>query len=280
MLTPDIVKKIEDFVHQKPRSVDEIAKMLNKNWRTADRYIDEIIKDIGTINTRVFREGTRGALKVVFYAGLEGASHSVFQKQLEEDIARGKTKYDFSTFDIYQYIPTGKKTAEYIKTKKDDAYNEKFAEKLLAAKNQVLFYSGNLSFINDRFNKGTLFDVIEELVKNKISVKVMCRVDFQGLKNIEKLLSLNHKYGKEYVEIRHRDQPLRGVVVDNKLVRLKEHIRSSDKKNEMSEDAHTFYTIHDKDWVEWLAKVFWKMFSFSISAKKRIDEIRKISEYN
>ena len=59
MLSNDIIKKIENLVSQKPRSIQEIANSIGKNWRTADRYIEEIEKNFGTISTRVFREGTR-----------------------------------------------------------------------------------------------------------------------------------------------------------------------------------------------------------------------------
>ncbi|MEK6845578.1 MAG: hypothetical protein AABY26_02370, partial [Nanoarchaeota archaeon] len=66
MLDSAITKKIEEVVYAKPRSIQEIAQLLNKNWRTADRYIEEIEKNFGTISTRTFRGGTRGALKIVF----------------------------------------------------------------------------------------------------------------------------------------------------------------------------------------------------------------------
>ena len=45
MLTNELIKKIEEFVYSKPRSVQEIAQLIGKNWRTADRYISEIEKN-------------------------------------------------------------------------------------------------------------------------------------------------------------------------------------------------------------------------------------------
>jgi len=66
MLNSQTIKDIEDFVYSKPRSIQEIAEHLGKNWRTADRYVEDIEKNFGTISTRVFREGTRGALKIVY----------------------------------------------------------------------------------------------------------------------------------------------------------------------------------------------------------------------
>src|SRR3989344_8889592 len=104
MLTSAIIKKIENLVAQKPRSIQEISNLINKNWRTADRYIEVIKKDFGTLETRVFREGTRGALKIVYWAPIEKVNSSVFQEKLEEDISRSKKKEDFSAFNIFQYI--------------------------------------------------------------------------------------------------------------------------------------------------------------------------------
>lgn len=37
-----------------------------------------------------------------------------------------------------------------------------------------------------------------------------------------------------------------------------------------------FYTLNDKEWTEWLSRIFWKLFSSSIGAKKRIEELNKI----
>ena len=66
MLTQETIKKIESFVFKQPRSIQEIAQHINKNWRTADRYVNEIQDNFGTVSTKVFRKGTRGALKIVY----------------------------------------------------------------------------------------------------------------------------------------------------------------------------------------------------------------------
>src|SRR3989344_7844860 len=102
MLSNEIIKKIEDFVYSKPRSIDEVAKHIGKNWGTADRYVQEIEKNFGTLSTRVFREGTRGALKIVYWSAVDKVSSSVFQQKMEEDILKSKRKEDFSSFDIFQ----------------------------------------------------------------------------------------------------------------------------------------------------------------------------------
>lgn len=278
MLKNDEIKKIEDFIRTKPRSVQEIAEHIHKNWRTADRYIEEIKKNFGTLETRVFRERTRGALKIVYWASVENISNTVFQEQLETTIMTFHKKEDFRPFDIFQFVADKDKFV-WLKKGKDESdagrLNE-FKEMLMGAKKQVLFFSGNLSFVNFDDKKIKLFDVLEALIKKGISIKVICRVDFTAKENVEKLLSLNFKYGKELVEIHSREQPLRATIIDNELINLKEIEEPTGRKNELTEKTFIFYTIKNKEWTEWLSRIFWKMFSSSIDSKKRLEEMRKI----
>lgn len=278
MLKNDEIKKVEDFVRIKPRSIQEIASHINKNWRTADRYIDEIKKNFGTLEIRVFREGTRGALKIVYWASVEKISNTVFQEQLEADLFRFHKKEDFRPFDIFQFVADKDKIV-WTKKGKDESslgrLNE-FEETLMQAKKQILFFSGNLSFINFEEGKTNYFKTIDKLVQRGIQIKVVCRVDMAARENVEKLLSLNFKYGKELVEIHHKEQPLRATIVDNELINLKEINEPTGRKNELSEKMFSFYTIKNKEWVEWLSRIFWKMFSSSIDSKKRLEEMKKV----
>jgi len=278
MLKQEEIKKIEDFVAQKPRSIQEISEFLDISWRTADRYIEQIQADLGTLETRVFREGTRGALKIVFLAGIEKVSHSEFQQQLEREIMNGRKKEDFSAFDIFQHIENKNKIARIKKGENESKIGklEDFTNLLKQAKKQITFFSGNLSFIN--FNEGNLnvFKILEELVKKGISIKAICRVDLVGKENVEKLLSLNFKYGKELVEIHHREQPLRATIIDNHIINLKEIQLPTGKTKELDKKVFIFYTIKDKEWAEWISRIFWKMFSQSIDANKRLEEINKL----
>ena len=195
MLNQDVIKKIEDFVSVKPRSIQEVANHIGKNWRTADRYIKDIEKDFGTISTRTFREGTRGALKIVYWAGMEKAASSVFQKELEEKIMTGKEKYDFSAFDIFQYVDDKNKSA-WVRKGEDEVKLGRltdFSKLLVKAKKQILFFSGNLSFVNYKTKDVDIFTILDDLVKKGISLKVVCKVDVTGSENVKKLLSLNYK---------------------------------------------------------------------------------------
>lgn len=273
MLNSEIIKKIEDFVYLKPRSMQEIAQHLKKNWRTVDRYIKEIKENFGTIDMRTFREGTRGALKIVYWASIEKVSHSIFQEQLEKDIFSGRNKEEFSVFDIFQYIKDKNKKAIIEKSKKDEVKNMiEYSRMIKETKTSILIFSGNLSFINLK----DIMKVFENLIKRKISIKVICRVDIVGKKNVEKLLSLNFKYGKELIEIHHREQPLRVTMIDNKIINIKEIKEPTGRKKELNQKTFIFYTIKNKDWAEWLSRIFWKMFSSSIGAEKRLNEIGKI----
>jgi hypothetical protein len=278
MLDNQVIKKIEGFVYAKPRSIQEIAEHTGKNWRTADRYVQEIEKEFGTLATRVFRGGTRGALKIVYWASMEKASNSVFQEMLEKEIMAGKSKHDFSAFDIFQHVQSKNKRAIVERTIDENSTNLKeLAEILKQTKKQLLIFSGNLSWFNLK-NKGfDMFKILEELVKKGVCVKIVCRVDIAGRGNVEKALSLNFKHGKELVEVRHREQPLRAIVIDNKLFRLKEVKEPTGKINELDRKMFIFYTIKDKEWAEWLSRIFWKMFSNSIAAGRRIEEMKKLA---
>jgi hypothetical protein len=278
MLTHDVVDKIEKFVYEKPRSIQDIARHIGKNWRTADRYIDEIKHQYGTISTSVFREGTRGALKIVYWTSIEKASKNIFQQELENEILRARAKDGFSAFDIFQHVNNKDKYA-WIKEGEDEVNAGRlyeFANILNQTKKQILFLSGNLSFINFKDKKTDIFKVLENLVKRGIKIKVLCRIDIIGLNNVEKLLSLNHKYGNDLIEIRHREHSIRATIIDDNLINLKEVKQPSERSKELLKKTYIFYTIKNKEWVEWLTKIFWKMFTSSVDAKKRIEEIESL----
>lgn len=277
MLTAQEIKKIEEFVYSKPRSIQEIAEHIKKNWRTADRYIQEIENSFGTITTRVFRGGTRGALKIVYWASVEKISNSVFQEKLEEEMIKAKRKEDFSAFDIFEHVADKNKKAHISKNLADESENiEELAEMLNKAEKQVLIFSGNLSFVNLKNKKHDMMKVMENLVKRGIDIKIISRIDLAGKENIEKMLSLNYKFGKEVVEIHHNEHPIRAFIVDKKVFRIKEVKEPTGRINELNKKVLIFYTIRDKEWTEWLSKIFWKKFSQSTSAIRRIEELDKL----
>ena len=271
------MRKIEDFVYARPRSIQEISQHLNKNWRTVDRYVNEIILEYGTLDKRIFREGTRGALKIIYWAAIEKVGHSVFQEELETKIFAGQGKRDFSAFDIFQHVDDKNKRAIIEKRIDENSTNlEEFKEILMKAKKKVVIFSGNVSFANLRNKNFDMMKIFEELIVRKVKIEIVAKVDLTGKENIEKVLALNYRHGVEAIEIRHREQPLRAVIVDDKVLRIKEVKEPTGKINELDKKIYIFYTIKDKEWASWMTRIFRKMFSSSIGSKKRLEELGKI----
>ena len=279
MVSFSIIEKIEKFVSEKPRSMQEIAVHLGKNWRTAERYVEVIIKERGTLLSRTFREGTRGALRIVYIRQPSSYSYSVFQEEFDKKIMIGNFPEEFSSFDIYQHIKEDKRTSEIFYSENEENLNiHSLIELLKKASKNLFIFSGNLSFINFSDSKNSVLEVLDELVQKDISIKVVGRIDIYSRKNLDKLLSLNHKYGKQMIEVKHRVQPLRCIIVDDKLFRLKEIKMPLRKDYELKNKIFMFYTIYDKQWVEWITNIFWKMFSSSIGAQKRIDALNSLPQ--
>ena len=280
MLDSKTIKKITDFVYAKPRNIQEIAHHIQRNWRTADAYVERIIKEQGVLATRTFREGTRGALKIVYWNNIERIHSSDFQERLFKKIESAKNKSDFSPFDIYQYVDDDKRYAfleeqsEYTITKKQN-----LAAALRSAQNQILIFSGNLSWVNASQGKTKMIDVFEEVAERNISIKVICSVDLESMQNIEKMLQINYKIKKEMIEIRHSEQPFRAFIIDSSFARFKEIKQYEEpKKKPTGKRSHIFYEIIDEEWIGWIQKIFWNIFRTSINADKRIEDIKTIEK--
>ena len=280
VLTKEIVAKINEFVYQKPRSIDEIAKHISVNWRTANRYVDKISKDEGTISTKVFRGGTRGALKIVFWNNMEKFHASEIQERLFNQIISGKHKKDFSPSEIFQFVDKDKKKMKVMNEKEyNSVSNSKdFVDRLRNAERQILFFSGNLTFSNVAYHDKSIRDILEELGKKKVSSKILTRVELAGINNIQDVLSLNKRIGHDAIEIRHCYQPLRATIIDSKEATFKEVLDPQEyAKDELKSKLYILYYIYDEAWIEWLQKVFWHLFRRSIDAKKRIEELEVFS---
>ncbi|MCF7798288.1 hypothetical protein K9M74_00120 [Candidatus Woesearchaeota archaeon] len=274
MLGKEDIRKIEDFVKIAPRTIQEVAVMLGRNWRTADSYVERIAREEGTVATKVFREGTRGALKIVYYRDNTSIHSSQFQERLLQKIQSAHHKTDFSPFDIYQYIEEGKRRAfyeeqtEYKLTEKQDL---EYA--LRSTQEQVLIFSGNLSWALVTQGNTKIIDVFDELVARNVSIKVVANVQLDAIDNIKAVLALNHKYKKNLIEVRHAEQPLRSFVIDKTFMRFKE-----EKAQKRNSRLYIFYEIRDEEWIAWMQKVFWHFFHMSIDAESRIKDLETIEE--
>ncbi len=272
-------KKIIDFVYTKPRVVDEIAKLLDVSWRTADRYVDRIIEEDGSLAIRLFRENTQGALKIVYWNNTEKIHSSSFQEYLFSQISGSDKKEDFDPFDIYQYVDNDKKTA-FMEEFKDPnrSVKQNLVPLLQSCQKELYIFSGNMTWINVVENDQNLIDVLEALAKQNINIKVLCKVDFASMNNLSKVFAINNKLGKEVIEIRHCKQPLRGFIIDDKVARFKEEkLVQNYTPGELCKDVRLFIEIYDSEWVAWLTKVFYNLFRNSIDGKNRAEQLKKIN---
>ncbi|MBS3151985.1 hypothetical protein J4230_01100 [Candidatus Woesearchaeota archaeon] len=277
MLTPDAIKAVNEFVYKQPRAVKEISELLKVSWVTADKYLNYMIEKYGTIKIKTFRGGTRGALKIVYWANLEGMRASTAQQILLDKIKTGKKKQDFNPFDIYSLVDHNKKDAFVMPNDKAD--EQKLIDLIKNTSRQLFIFSGNISFINNTENGKRLIDIIVELARKRINIKILCRVDIASIANIKKILELNNLIGYDAVEVRHIEQPLRGFVIDDKIIRLRDEKKKSDyKDNEINKDVYLIYNIYDKEWVEWLEKVFWNLHSNALPIENRINDLEKIED--
>lgn len=272
MLEKPLVNKILDFVRVKPRTMQEVSVHIEKNWRTAERYVEQISQETGLISARTFREGTRGALKVIYWNALDTKTGTSYQQRLFDDIMRGRKKEDFHPFDIYQFVPDDKRTAYLEVTEFSKHPDIRFDKLILHAKHQVLFFSGNLSWMELGPN---MDKTLETLAKRGVSIKVLTKVDITSQKNTQAMLSLNQRFGKDVVEIRHCEQPLRAIIIDDEVVNLKEVLTPS-MAREVKQQHYFFFLIRDPEWIAWLQKVFWHLWGQSVDAQKRLDTLNTL----
>jgi hypothetical protein len=266
--------QILDLVRIKPRTIQEIAQTIQKNWRTADRYVETLASETGHIAVRTFRGGTRGALKVVYWNAIESAKGSAYQQRLLNKIQSGRKKEDFSPFDIYQFVPEDKRLAvlqnEEFPNTKELQYSSLFKQ----AQNELLFFSGNLSWLD---GWPDAMKYIEQLAKKRIRMKIVTRVDITSRRNVEKLLAVNQQAGWDAIEIRHAEQPLRALIIDNAIASFKEVINPQQQRTkELKDKAYLYYKLTDTEWIAWLQKVFWHIFSQSVDAQTRLDALDSV----
>jgi len=261
VLTKEAENKIIDFVRAAPRTIQEIAHALGKNWRTADAYVERISRESGTIATRTFRGGTRGALKIVYLNAIN-VKGSAYQERLLEKIKNGKRKEDFSPFDIYQFA--AQKNAKRTKEDPNLILNA-------LPKQQLLLFSGNLTFA---FDKKTI-EKLEHLSKGKIQVNILTRVDLSSNERAQKIININKRAGWDAIRVRHCEQPLRALIIDDNKALLKEIL--TPEKTGVQKKTNILYEISDPEWLSFLQKTFWHLWEQSADANERLEAIKQIA---
>lgn len=275
VLDKETREEIKDFIRKKPRTVQEVAQKVGRSWRTADRYLEKMESEEGYIARRTFRKGTRGALKIAYWNNINSFSTSKVQEQLLRKIETGREKDDFSPFDIYQCAEDGERKAFMEKQSEENVEAKHDIFTLLRqAQNQIIFFSGDLSWVNLTHRGERSLEVFRELSEDGINLFFLGRVDTGSMKNAEKMFDFKKSLKEDNIQIRHSEQPLRAFIVDDKLVQLKEMRKENGKKTD--DRNYLFYEIRDKEWVEWLKKVFWKLYRGSMPGEKRIKDLRTI----
>ncbi|MBI4141759.1 hypothetical protein HY484_02435, partial [Candidatus Woesearchaeota archaeon] len=187
-------------------------------------------------------------------------------------ILHGKHKEDFSPFDIYQFVPKEKREAYIEKNEYPD--NKNISNKILVKKTQqqVLYLSGNLSWLD---KQKEMLPIIEELAKKKISTKILTRIDVTSQEKTKQLLKINQRTGWDAIQIRHCEQPLRAMIVDDKIASIKE-VMTPQHHRELEKNTFIFYKIEDEHWINWLQKIFWHLWGQSVDATTRIEALKTI----
>ncbi len=172
--------------------------------------------------------------------------------------------------NIYQFADPKKRFASISK----DKTRAEFRTLLENATQQVLFFSGNLSWLNE---DKKIMPIIDKLLKKGVKLKILTRIDITSAEIANKLLKNNGTYGDDVVCIRHCEQPLRGAIIDDTAISIKE-VYSPERQSEIKEQTTIYYEISDSIWVSWLQKVFWYLWEPSIDAQTRIDAMKTIEK--
>jgi hypothetical protein len=277
VLTIDLKRRLLEKISRSPCSIQELAFEFEKNWRTIDNYIGKLV-DEGLVCIKEFKKGSRVAFKIVFIQPEINFQISDIQKQILKKIESGQRSQNFSPLNIIQHIDENEFKAYFKSTQNlSDSTNFELANFLKQATQNILMFSGDLSWVNLKIKTGSLLDTIEDLARRKISIKIIARVDKNTQKIVDKLLNINYKLGYEMIEIHHEEHPLRCFVIDGKIARLKEPSFSSEKGN-LKKIGTYFYMVFNESWINWFERLFWSMFRTSIPASKRIKVLDKIEE--
>ncbi len=266
------------FVRKEPRAISEVARRIERSWVTAERYVQDIAERTGVLRIKVFRKGTRGALKLVYYDHADRPMRDELEKELYKRIRSGTAKRDFRFFDIYQWADDAQKTARAQPLSENAAAG--IIRDLESCERQLLVFSGNLSVLKAHAGGTSVADVLARLVGRGVTLRILTRVSFGGLSNLAPVHALGKKH-PERVEIRHAEQPLRGFLIDGSYARFTDEEHASTyRAGELEEDLRITYAVRDPSWVQWLSRVFWNLYRPAMDAKRRQEELERLALHN
>lgn len=260
------------FVKREPCLIQDLAQHIDRSWITTESYVEKISQDTGLIRTKTFRKGTKGATKIVFWNYTESLQTDEVKAKLFEKIKLFKNKEEFDPTEIFQFVsPTHAKA--FIEPYHDSKTQQKLIAFFEKVENELLSFSGNISWM--RHEK--IIKALDQLLDRGVRLKIVGRIDLETLENLKKVDSILKKHGSR-IEIRHCLHPVRGLVADQKMVRLKQDkIKAQFREQELPEDFRVFYEIDDPEWVAWFSKTFWYLFRTSISLEDRIRVLETIN---
>ncbi len=273
LLSKEDSQTILALVKKEPCLIQDLARALDKSWVTTESYVNQISRDTGLIKTKAFRQGTRGAIKIVYWNYAEATQDSEVRAKLFERIKLTSDKTDFDPLEIFQFVnPAHSRAFVEPFFSNTPELQQKLIRFFDSVKDELLVLSGNLSFLRDK----PVLDAFVDLVSRGVRTKVVCRVDLASVDTLKRIDFLLSKY-PDRIEIRHSRQPVRGFIADQKIVRLKDEKRKSQyKESELENDLIIFYEIFDSTWVNWFSNVFWYLYRTSLNYHDRLKTLENL----
>ncbi len=277
-LSEDEIKTILERVKETPQTVNDIAHLIDRSWVTTEKYLHELRDTTGLINLKTFREGTQGALKIVYFTPTPFSIGDEVKQSLSQQILAGKQKDDFDFMDVFQFIPENQKHS-FTRTIPEEQHMSSVEMVKKLAQKKLFYFSGNMSFVSTSYpGKESVIDMMEKQLSLGVQIKILCRVSLSSLSNIESISNLLIKYPQQF-EIRHRYHPLRGMIIDDSFARFKSwEEKDKFRPGELNESTRIYYEITSPEWIAWMESVFWQMWRSSIPYDQRIKEIQRITE--
>lgn len=269
-------QEILDLVHARPRSIAEIAEGIEKNWRTADKYVAELVEE-DMLGIHIFRKGGRGAIKVVYWPTSLQDTPSAVKNYLFDRIKSTSRKWDFSPLDIVQHVDKKKRELLYLS---EGFYQSGenltgYLNELNKAKETILLFSGNLSFIDLTQKQSQFYEALVALLEKGVNINILTRADASNKQRIRDLLALNEQGKKGRLTIRYAHQPLRCTIIDDKSIHLRESFAIYEDLTKKSQGEY-IYRITDESWTKWLTDVFWHLWRGSLEAEERIKILEEV----
>jgi DNA-binding transcriptional ArsR family regulator/arsenate reductase-like glutaredoxin family protein len=273
-LTLEFKRKLIDSISKAPCSIQELSQKFEKNWRTIDNYIKKLQEE-GLVCIKEFKKGERVSFKIAYLRPDISNYDSRVKKKILRNIENGKLSSDFSPLDIIQFL-SEKDIESYFKPLNIPFKQPELELFFNQAQTSILIFSGDLDWLEAKVKNKTFFDILKQLAKEKVFIKILARVDMSTKDRIKKLLKINQELGFDAVEIHHQEHPLRCFILDGKIARLKEPVFSHKNDGTLVKLGTYIYNIKDQSWVNWLEQVFWNQFRSSIPAEKRLNVLNRI----